>query len=230
MLRLFRLRSGLSQGDLADMAHLSWRSISDLERGVRQRAYAPTVEALSMALRLSDDESRAFAAAVRRARPRQSLDPIFEVPAPPWASARTELPLLLDELANKGQRLITLTGPPRVGKTRLALEAGRALKRRFGIEVHYLSLELEPDPRTIIGLVRQVLDPSDPAVRSLPRKIAAGKAMPNRLLILDNLEHLLPLMDEVSAILSRYAGLSVLLVSRTPIQRGFEIALPRKAS
>src|SRR5688572_14420492 len=73
VLRSLRIKSGLTQGELADRARLSPRTISDLERGRRTRAYESTVRMLSDAMALEPDEAARLAESVNRTRMRQFL-------------------------------------------------------------------------------------------------------------------------------------------------------------
>jgi transcriptional regulator with XRE-family HTH domain len=68
LLRHFRLRAGLTQEALAKRAGLSGRTISDLERGVKQAPRFDTVDLLANALQLSGAERDAFVAAARPER------------------------------------------------------------------------------------------------------------------------------------------------------------------
>ena len=73
LLRQFRRRVGLTQLELAEKASLSYRTISDLERGVRTKVYASTVGLISDALDLLEDDANWLAASVDRSR-RPRLD------------------------------------------------------------------------------------------------------------------------------------------------------------
>jgi transcriptional regulator with XRE-family HTH domain len=68
LLRQFRRRAGLTQAELAEKAGLSYRTISDLERGVRTKVYASTVGLISSALSLPEDDAASLAASVDRSR------------------------------------------------------------------------------------------------------------------------------------------------------------------
>src|SRR2546423_2745486 len=69
VLRAYRVAVGLSQEELAGRAHLSQRTISDLERGVTTAPYRDTVAQLADALELAESERGGLEDAVRRARP-----------------------------------------------------------------------------------------------------------------------------------------------------------------
>ena len=62
LLKHFRLAAGLSQEGLAERAGVSWRTISDLERGVKQGPRPSTLRLLAEALALSPQERAALQA------------------------------------------------------------------------------------------------------------------------------------------------------------------------
>src|SRR5690348_7907549 len=89
LLRRFRLAADLSQEDLAERAGVSWRTISDLERGVKQAPRRSTLRLLAEALALSAEARAALQAS---AYPPAGAD----APSPePPASVSTNLPLAL---------------------------------------------------------------------------------------------------------------------------------------
>src|SRR5689334_18278298 len=65
LLKRYRLAAGLSQEGLAERAHLSPRTISDLERGVHGVPHADTLALLTSALSLSDQQRGLLLAAAR---------------------------------------------------------------------------------------------------------------------------------------------------------------------
>jgi transcriptional regulator with XRE-family HTH domain len=65
LLRRHRLESGLSQEELAEVAGISTRAISDLERGARHRPYRATVTQLAKALGLADEDRLLFERSAR---------------------------------------------------------------------------------------------------------------------------------------------------------------------
>src|SRR6185437_5214765 len=76
LLRGYRLGAGLSQEALAERAHLSIRTISDLERGVKHWPRPDTVRLLAEALDLALPDRALLAAAARRpSGPRMPADP-----------------------------------------------------------------------------------------------------------------------------------------------------------
>jgi len=135
VLRQHRLVRGLTQAELAERAGLSWRGISDLERGLKQAPRASTVRLLVRGLGLSEPEA---AALLRAAQPGRvtiadsgTANDRHNLPLPTnsfieRAGELTRLEQLLAE-----SRLVTITGAGGCGKTRLALELARAHVDRF---------------------------------------------------------------------------------------------------
>ena len=217
---MYRRRSGLSQNELAEKAHISTRAISDLERGVRRRAYHPTVDALASALSLEADERLRFTSAVRRAR---SVRPTHLRITAEEHSQRVRQ--LMDIVLAGNARVVSVTGPPASGKTRLAADAGYLLAQQQSVRTDYLSLEGCSQAEEVLALAG-ALPESDQSIRA-QAEVPQPYQKP-RLLILDNLEHLLPLDSAIDALLSRNENLSLIVVSRvtTHVPGAQELALP----
>ena len=217
---MYRRRSGLSQIELAEKARISSRAISDLERGVRSRAYHPTVEALAGALSLREDERERFSSAVRRARshPRPRLQVTD-------AEQERRVANLCTLILNGRNRLISVTGPPGSGKTRLAIEVGRRLSDRQAVRLDYVSLEGYARAIDVVHAVEAISAPV--RTRRVPSEVPEALQKPH-LLILDNLEHLLPLGPEIYKLLGSDQSLSIIVVSRVATQMAGEeeVVLP----
>src|SRR6476646_7907060 len=69
LLRQYRRSRGLTQAELAERAGLSWRGVSDLERGLKHATRASTVRLLVRGLDLPESDAAAF---VRASQPGQS--------------------------------------------------------------------------------------------------------------------------------------------------------------
>lgn len=128
----------------------------------------------------------------------------------------------------ESERLVTLTGPGGVGKTRLALESGVRLVSQFGDGVWLVELEPLTDPSLVARQVGSVLGIKDDP--SLAVGQVQGQEMLDRvvdylkerelLLILDNSEHLV----EASA------ELAIAVLSRCPQSRSWQPAENGSAS
>ncbi|THF68176.1 hypothetical protein E7T06_17740 [Deinococcus sp. Arct2-2] len=128
-------------------------------------------------------------------------------------AARLEVQALLAG----GIRLLTLTGPGGVGKTRLALEVARATESRYEGGMTFVSLADLTDPRGLAaalmnGFGLPVGTPEDPLV-------ALGRELGHRrhLLVLDNLEQVVEGAAFLAQMLRAAPGLQLLVTSRIPL-------------
>jgi predicted ATPase len=112
-------------------------------------------------------------------------------------------------------RLVTLTGPGGVGKTRLALAAGERLRDRFSDGTVFASLASVSDPHRLMGEVCRAvgaeLTDAGAALEVLVELFGEG----TWLLILDNLEQLVGAARDLDELLSRCPGVAILATSRT---------------
>ncbi|HVP02261.1 MAG TPA: DUF4062 domain-containing protein [Solirubrobacteraceae bacterium] len=128
-----------------------------------------------------------------------------------------ELAELLRLIARSDVRLVTLTGPGGIGKTRLAVEAARRLAPGFPDGAVYVPLDRLTDadlaPSVIadaVGLSSLGADQEAGLVRGLRDR--------RMLLVLDNFEHLLGAAPLVTRLLEAAGGLEVLATSREPLR------------
>ncbi len=118
-------------------------------------------------------------------------------------------------LARSGVRLVTLTGPGGVGKTRLAVAVGEQLGDRFGSGTVFVPLATVTDPgRVLAGIARAV--GADLAGAGSPLEVLAERLGGDAwLLILDNLEQVVEAAHDLGELLARCPGVVMLATSRT---------------
>ncbi|MGY1633747.1 ATP-binding protein [Geodermatophilus sp. SYSU D01186] len=132
-------------------------------------------------------------------------------------------------LQSPAARLVTLTGPGGVGKTRLAIAVAERLADRYPRGATYVSLAAVADPALVLPRVAAVLGvPIDGARRPVD-VLAEHLADAPALLVLDNLEQVVGVAPDLDELLTRCAGLTVLGTSRRALRLRAEREYPVRA-
>jgi predicted ATPase/DNA-binding CsgD family transcriptional regulator len=111
-------------------------------------------------------------------------------------------------------RLLTLAGPPGIGKTRLGLEVAARLVGDFVDGVYFVPLAPVADPAQVLSAVAQVLEVKESPGRSLDESLQAYLGGRQMLLVLDNFEQVIEAATSVAGLLVHCPGLKVLVTSR----------------
>ena len=139
-------------------------------------------------------------------------------PATPFLGRERELAEVGALLAREDVRMLTLTGPGGTGKTRLALQAAAEAAGRFPDGVHWVPLAPLRDPRLVLAAVARVLEVQEEPQRPLAQTLAEALDGKRVLLVLDNVEHLLPEAAAEIAALEPASGTALLTTSRERLQ------------
>jgi predicted ATPase/DNA-binding XRE family transcriptional regulator len=213
---LLRHRTGvnLRQRDLAARCGLSERAIRDLERGVRTpRPY--TALAVASALSLAGDELTAFLAAARPGAAEAVPPPLTATDD--LVGRDRELRMLLDLVLGARHRLVTVTGPAGMGKSRIAAELVTLLSARTDMTVHMLDLSAVREPDLVGELVAASLGCG---VSRLPvvDRVAAHLRDRRVVLVVDRFEQLVSAAPKLVELVRRCPGLSLVVTSQRSLQ------------
>ncbi|MDQ3953830.1 MAG: DUF4062 domain-containing protein, partial [Actinomycetota bacterium] len=131
-----------------------------------------------------------------RSLPRSEVA-VFPVQPTPFVGRAAEVEALRGLLTSDDVRLVTLTGPGGIGKSRLAFEAARPLGEAFPDGMTPVLLGPLADSSLVVPAVARALGVRETAGRSTPEAVAEHVGEARRLLILDNFEHVLPARQAV---------------------------------
>ncbi|MFN0019362.1 MAG: protein kinase domain-containing protein [Pirellulaceae bacterium] len=123
-------------------------------------------------------------------------------------------------------RLLTLTGPGGIGKTRLALHAAAGLLPQFADGVFVVELAPLTDPALVPAAIAQAVGCRTYGQRAVVEDLLDWLSSRQILLVLDNFEHLPAANEHVSRLLTNASGLKVLVTSRAPLRIAGEQEFP----
>ncbi|HXM56190.1 MAG TPA: AAA family ATPase, partial [Candidatus Dormibacteraeota bacterium] len=232
LLYAHRAAARMTQEELAERAGLSVDTISLLERRVHDSPRATTVELLAQALHLDTAARAAFASAARYRTDSTAAQPLVPVDlgnlSAPLVGRRRDVARIRELLSRADVQLLTLTGSPGVGKTRLALEAVRGLLDHYRDGVIVVTLGPLGEAALLMTHLRQALGLRERAKQPAMEAVIEHCRARHLLLVLDNFEHLLPAGPQLVALLGACPGLDLLVTSRATLRvRGeHEFAVP----
>jgi len=228
-----RSARGLTREQLAHQigcAAITLRKIETEER----RPSAQIVERLAEIFEIPQNERRAF---LRFARGDWQSAPSKTKQDAPWQLSakfpRSNLPatttslvgrereiaLVREYLLNGEIRLVTLAGPPGIGKTRLSLEAARVVLPTFPNGVFFTALAPLDDPSLVASTIVEALGYVEAKNLSAVSQLKEGIGDKQMLIVLDNCEHLIEAIAPLaSELLSGCSRLKILTTSREALR------------
>jgi predicted ATPase/serine/threonine protein kinase len=137
-----------------------------------------------------------------------------------FVGRKKELAAVKELLIRQDVRLVTVTGPGGIGKTRLAVQAASELVDHFPEGAHFVALASLTDPGLIASVIVQTLGIPEAgghsAMEILKRYLQdAGRAP--MLLLLDNFEHLVQAAPAVADLLAMAPNLKIMVTSQAAL-------------
>ncbi|MGH7862575.1 MAG: ATP-binding protein, partial [Candidatus Dormibacteraceae bacterium] len=229
-LRQRRRALGLTQAELGQRIGYSKETLRKVEANVRSPS-RQMAEQIAECLGISSAEREAFFAFARPGwrladlpQPLPTAEPVTKEWSPPAAALpippteligrEQEVADLQDLLKQGTVRLVTLTGPPGVGKTRLAIAVAAGLDADLADGIAFVALSGAADPGLVVPTIARALGVPEAASRSLHRDLQSFLRPRHFLLVLDNFEQVVEAAPELSELLAVAPGLRVLVTSR----------------
>jgi predicted ATPase/serine/threonine protein kinase len=162
-------------------------------------------------------------------RDRLSERPIKQVEARPtnipvprtgFVGREKELAAAKELLLRQDVRLVTITGPGGIGKTRLAVEVANGVADSFPGGVHFVPLSPLNDPELIVSVIVQTLGLRGTGGQlplEILKKDLQDSLRPPMLFLLDNFEHLAAAAPTVAELLAMGPNLKILVTSRSAL-------------
>jgi predicted ATPase/DNA-binding CsgD family transcriptional regulator/transcriptional regulator with XRE-family HTH domain len=249
LLKRYRTAALLTQEQLAARARLSPDAIRALERGKRRTPRPDSARLLADALALTGAEREELLAAAVPSKTATlasqeimpSLAARLGIAQPtPLLGRVSELEMIRQRLVgdpgtpgmegrgNQGReqvRLLTLTGPAGVGKTRLALAAAIQLADHFPDGVVLVDLTPIRDPPLVLPTIARALGLAETGGQPLPERLRDALRERSALLVLDNFEQVLPAAGALAELLGACPRLTLLVTSRAPLRLRWEWTL-----
>lgn len=127
---------------------------------------------------------------------------------------QAEVAMVQDLLLRSNVRLVTLTGPGGVGKTRLALQAAGQLLDHFADGIAFVPLASVRIPGLVVSAIAQAVGVRETGAQPLFESLKAHLQDRRLLLVLDNFEHVRGATPYVTGLLSACPALTILITSR----------------
>ena len=199
------------------------------------------------ALRIYDDGRRVLLEelGVEPRRPLQALrlaileqDPALDAPPDldPPVAARTDMPVastplvgrdlecteMLALMRSPGTRLVSVTGPGGIGKTRLAMAVSATLADEFDAGPLFVDLAALRDPALVIVEIAKAVESVQPLTRrpgqTVADCVASSLGSKRLLLVVDNFEQVASAATELASLIAAAPGLTLIVTSRVRLR------------
>lgn len=231
LLRRFREAAGLSQEQLAERTGLSQRGISDLERGLRITPRPETLRMLADGLALDEGQREALLAARNPSihavpHPSAHAPPDLPYPSNPFIGRVQDIDCVERILQVDRARLLTLTGPGGVGKTRIAIETAHRVGSRYAHGARFVDLSTLRRPEMVIPAIADRLGLRSQGDVDIRDVLAVALHNRSMLMVLDNFEQVIEAATDVSWLVEACRDLTIIATSRVPLHIVAEHVMP----
>jgi len=208
------------QSEGAD-SYRSFRTPRELGRLVRDDLALLLSERFTSADRLTDDSASPTSRAADRPRSRS-----LPVTSTSLIGREQDIVEVSKLLQSPEVRLVTLTGPGGVGKTRLAVAVGERLDERYPRGAVFVPLASIVEPTLVLPRIAAAVGATIEGARPPLDVLAEYLADELTLLVLDNLEQIVGVAPDLDHLLASCAGLTILVTSRSVLRLRAEREFP----
>ncbi|MFL5759158.1 MAG: tetratricopeptide repeat protein [Thermomicrobiales bacterium] len=147
--------------------------------------------------------------------PQRRSDSTLPLPPTSLIGREAEVDVIVALVRQAENRLLTLTGPGGVGKTRLALAVAGAMEGELDDGCRFVLLAPLTDPLQVLPAIAQALDVRELRGRPLPEGIKAALRDKHMLLVLDNFEHVASAAPDLVDMFAGAPNVIALVTSRS---------------
>jgi predicted ATPase len=148
--------------------------------------------------------------------PDGGIDPLPR-PSTPLVGREETVSIISSLLVQEQVRLLTLTGPGGMGKTRIALEVASTSAERFPDGIVFIALAPIADPSLVLPTIAQSVNILGSGNRPLRDRLVASFDGKQMLIVLDNFEQVLGAAEEIAFLATGTTTVTFLVTSRIPL-------------
>lgn len=217
---------GLTRSDLANQVPCSPDTIQKIETGVRRPSREMAlrlVESLNVPLQNRSALVEMARLSVSSAENMALLDQFrppsnLPIPPTPLIGRDLELSTIRQMILRKPESLLTIVGPPGVGKTRLALQVAASLRDELEDGVFMVPLASVSDSEFVLPTIARTLNLEDCGQGSIADQVITYLRDKELMLLVDNFEHMLDATPILIRLRSKCPLLRLLVTSRTALR------------